>query len=149
MPELEFAFETRAEVGPLIDLGPGPQGHRRLVPITGGSFEGPGLRGRVLPGADWQVLRPDGVLELEARYAFETDDSALITIVNRGLRAATPEVMARLNRGERVDKDDAYFRTSPQFETAAPAYLWLTRALFVGYGERLPDAVLIQFWKVL
>ena len=67
-----------------------------MVPITGGTFEGPRLKGKVLPGADWQIVRPDGVLELEARYALETDDGALISMVNRCLRRASPEVMARL-----------------------------------------------------
>lgn len=149
MPELEFAFETRAEVGSLIDIGVTAHGHRRIVPILGGSFEGPGLKGRVLPGVDWQIVRPDGVLELEASYAFQTDDGALITIVNRGLRVASLAVMERLNHGEPVRPDEIYFRTVPRFETAAPAYQWLTRSLFVGYGERRPADVIIRFWKVL
>ena len=149
MPELEFAFETRAEVGPLIDVGQTAHGHRRIVPILGGSFAGPGLNGRVLPGADWQIVRPDGALELEASYAFQTDDGALITIVNRGVRVAAPDVMERLNRGEPVRPDEVYFRTVPRFETAAPAYQWLTQSLFVGYGERRPAEVIVRFWKVL
>lgn len=149
MPELEFAFETRCEVGPILDVGDTAHGRRRIVPIYSGSFEGPRLKGKVLPGADWQIVRADGVLELEASYALETDDGALITIVNRGFRDATPEVMARLNRGEVVAPDEVYFRTTPRFETASPKYDWLTRAIFVGVGERLPSQVVISFWKVL
>lgn len=149
MPELEFAFETTAEVGPLIDLGETARGHRRIVPILGGTFEGPGLKGTVAPGADWQIVRPDGVLELEASYALQTDDGALISIVNRGMRVASDEVMARLNRGEPVGADEVYFRTVPVFDTSAPAYQWLSRAIFVGYGRREPARVIIRFYKVV
>jgi hypothetical protein len=146
--ELEYAFITHVDVSPIVDFGPTPAGHRRIVPIVGGTFEGPNLRGKVLPGADWQISRPDGVLELEARYALETDDGALITIVNRCLRHATPEVLERLNRGEEVDPALVYFRTTPRFETSAEKYQWLTRTIFVGSGERKAKQVVIRFWAV-
>jgi hypothetical protein len=149
LPELEFAFETRVDVGPILDVGQTPQGHRRIVAILGGAFEGPDIKARVLPGADWQILRPDGVLEIEAHYALETDDGALITIVNKGLRVASPEIVERMNRGEAVDPERVYFRTVPRFETAAPQYAWMTRAIFVGSGRRLPEQVSIRFWRVL
>ena len=148
-PQLEFAFITHVDVDRIIDFGQTPQGHRRMVPILGGTFEGPKVRGKVLPGADWQIVRPDGVLELEARYALETDDGALITNVNRCLRHAAPEVMERLNRGESVDPSEVYFRTTPTFETAAEQYQWLTRTVFVGSGERQANQVIIRFWAVL
>lgn len=147
-PPLEFAFITHVDVAPIMDFGQTPQGHRRMVPIIGGTFEGPNIRGKVLPGADWQIVRPDGVLELEARYALETDDGALITIVNRCLRHAAPEVMERLNRGELVDPSEVYFRTTPTFQTAAEQYQWLTRTVFVGSGERQAAQVVIRFWAV-
>lgn len=146
--DLEFAFITHVDVSPIIDFGETPRGHRRVVPIVGGTFEGPGLKGKVLPGADWQIVRPDGVLELEASYALETDDGALITIVNRCLRHASPEVMERLNRGEAVDPAEVYFRTTPRFETSAEKYQWLTRTVFVGSGERKANQVVIRFWAV-
>jgi len=148
-PELEFAFEAHVGVGPLVDLGQTPRGHRRIVPIIGGTFAGPGLKGRVLPGADSQILRGDGVLEVEARYTLETDDGALISVVNRGIRHASAEVIARLDRGEHVGRDEMYFRTVPRFETAAAQYQWLTHSVFIGVGERLPRKVIIEFWKIL
>jgi len=147
LPELEFAFITHVDVADIIDLGPTARGHRRIVPITGGTFEGPDVRGIVLPGADWQIVRPDGVLEVEASYALQTDDGALISIVNRGIRHAPPEVMAKLNSGQVVDPALVYFRTSPRFETAASRYQWMMNTIFVGSGERRPNQVVINFYK--
>ena len=80
MPELEFAFITHVDVSNIIDFGETVRGHRRVVPIVGGTFEGPRIKGKVLPGADWQIVRPDGTLELETRYALETADGALTSI---------------------------------------------------------------------
>jgi hypothetical protein len=149
LPELDFAFITHVDVGPIVDFGQTARGHRRMVPIVGGTFEGPKLRGNVLPGADWQIVRPDGVLELEARYALETEDGALISMVNRCLRRASPEVMARLNAGQPVDPAEVYFRTTPTFETSDPRYSWLMDYVFLGSGERKAAQVVIQFWAVL
>ncbi len=149
LPELEFAFITHVDVAPVMDFGQTTRGHRRVVPILGGTFEGPGLKGTVLPGADWQVVRPDGALELEARYALQADDGALISMVNRCIRSASPEVMAKLNAGEPVDPKDVYFRTTPTFETADPMYAWMMNYVFIGSGERKRDQVVIEFWKVL
>lgn len=149
MPDLEFAFITHVDVGPIIDFGETARGHRRVVPILGGTFEGPRLRGEVLPGADWQIVRPDGVLELEAKYALHTHDGALISMVNRCLRRASPEAMERLNRGDAVDPGEVYFRTTPTFETAHANYSWLMDSIFLGSGERKAAQVVINFWAVL
>jgi hypothetical protein len=149
LPELEFAFITHVDVSNIIDFGETVRGHRRVVPIVGGTFEGPRIKGKVLPGADWQIVRPDGTLELEARYALETDDGALISMVNRCIRRASPEVMARLNAGEAVDPSEVYFRTTPTFETAHPDYQWLMNSLFIGSGERRKAQVVITFYEVL
>lgn len=149
MLETEFAFITHVDVGAIQDFGQTARGHRRVVPILGGTFEGPRLRGEVLPGADWQIVRPDGVLELEAKYALRTEDGALVSMVNRCLRRASPEVMERLNRGEPVDPGDVYFRTTPTFETAHADYRWLMDSIFVGSGERKAAQVVIEFWRVL
>src|SRR5215210_133884 len=124
-PELAFAFEAHVAIGPPLEVGPTVHGHRRIIPITGGHIAGPGISGRVVPGgADWQVQRADGITEIHARYTLETDDGALISVVNRGIRHAPAEVQARLNAGEAVDPSRVYFRTVPTFETAAPAYAW-------------------------
>jgi hypothetical protein len=148
-PRLEFAFEARAEVGEPIALGLTPRGDRRMVPIVGGSFEGPSLCGRILPGgADWQVLRPDGVTELHAVYILETDSGARIQVTNRGLRHGPPDVMERLRAGQPVDASQYYFRATPEFETAAPELSWMNRAVFIVTGERHPASVVLWFWKL-
>ena len=149
LPTLTFAFEVRATVGPPLDVGAVAQGRRRIVQITGGTFEGPGLRGKVMPGgADWQIVRSDGFTELDTRYTLETDKGEIIYVQNAGMRHAAPEVMKRLLAGEPVDPASVYFRTVPKFETASPGLQWLTRAVFVGMGERYPNDVRIRFFRL-
>jgi Protein of unknown function (DUF3237) len=149
-PELRFSFEIAVDVQPALDLGQTQAGHRRIVPIAGGQVAGPRLQGRVLPpAADWQILRADGTADLDARYTIQADDGALIYVVSRGVRHGPAEVLARLNRGERVDPASYYFRSAASFETSAAEHAWLTRAVMVGVGERYPDKVVIRFWEVL
>ena len=144
MLQLEFAFELRAEVDKPIEFG-----RRRIVPIRSGTFEGMGIRARVLPGgADRQLIHEDGLTELEARYELETDKGDLISVNNRGIRHGPPEVIRKLNAGESVDQSLIYFRTVPWFEAAAPELQWLTRSIFVGAGERYPSEVVIRFYRV-
>lgn len=133
-----------------MDLGPVPGGRRRIVPILSGTFEGPALKGRVLPGgADWQIVRADGLGELDTRYTLETGDGELIYVQNVGIRHAPPEITAKLMKGEPVDPALVYFRTVPKFETSAPELAWMMRSIFVGMGERYPADVVIRFWKLL
>jgi hypothetical protein len=146
---LTFAFEVRAMVGAPLEVGAVAQGRRRIVPITGGVFEGPNLRGTVMPGgADWQIIHADGFTELDTRYTLETDTGQIIYVQNAGMRHAAPDVMKRLLAGEQVDPALVYFRTVPKFETAAADLQWLTRAVFVGTGERYPTDVRIRFFRV-
>jgi hypothetical protein len=148
-PELVFAFELRVQVGTPMDVGLIPGGRRRIVPILGGTFEGSGMKGRVLPGgADWQIVRADGLGELDTRYTLETDDGKTIYVQNVGIRHASPEVTAKLMKGEPVDPSLVYFRTVPKFETSAPELAWLMRSVFVGTGERYPADVVMRFWKL-
>ena len=117
--------------------------------ITGGTFEGPGIKGKVRPGgADWQIVRADGFTELDTRYTIETDKGQLIYVQNAGMRHAPPDVMQKLLAGQPVDPALVYFRTVPKFETSAPELQWLTRAVFVGTGERYPAEVVVRFWRV-
>ena len=147
--KLSFAFEALAQVGTPLDLGLVPAGRRRIVPILGGSVEGPGLKGRIQPGgADWQVVRADGFTELDVRYTVETDGGKLIYVQNTGIRHAAPEITAKLLKGEPVDPSLVYFRTVPKFETSAPELAWLMRSIFVGVGERYPAEVMMRFWKL-
>ena len=148
-PQPEFVAEVQAEVAAPIVIGASAAGERRIVPITGGRVSGPRLEGEVLPGgADFQLIRPDGVAEIEARYALRLNDGALVHVVNRGLRHAAPEDVERLLRGEAVPPERVYFRTAPCFETAAPAHAWLRRRLFVGLGERQPAAVIVRIFAL-
>jgi hypothetical protein len=149
-PQLSFVFEAHVSIAAPLDLGNTRAGHRRVIPILGGDFEGPRIRGKVLEGgADWQILHPDGAADLDARYTLHTDDGALIYVVNRGMRRGSPDVLRRLNAGEPVDPDEIYFRTYTTFETSAPAHQWLADSICVGTGERYPDRVVVRFYQVL
>ena len=148
-PGLKPIFAARVTVGAPQELGDIGKGGRRIVPITGGDFSGPGLRGEVLPGgADWQVLRGDGVAELEARYTLRTDDGVLIYVRNHALRHGPPEVMAALAAGQAVAPDSYYFRGATFFETGAAHYAWLTRHIVVCTGHRELARVMLQFYKL-
>lgn len=137
-------------VGPPIDIGIMPQGERRIVPIEGGSFEGPRLRGRVLDnGADWMNIRPDQVLTIDCRAALETDDGALIYMRYEGFRHGPPEVMASLARGESVETGEYYFRISATFETGRSEYSWLNRIVAVGNGRRIPEGPIYDIYEIL
>src|SRR6478752_9909395 len=121
------------KVGALQNIGGVPLGTRRTAPLGGGTFEGPRLRGTIVPGvsADWQLLRSDGVLEMDLRFTLQTDDGALISMSSFGLRHGPPEIIAALARGEIVDPASYYFRTMPRFETSHPAYSFLNRLIAV------------------
>jgi Protein of unknown function (DUF3237) len=148
-PELRFAFQVEVEIGAPLDFGETQNGHRRVIPIMGGRVEGERLKGRVLPGgADWQILRPDGSAELDARYTIETDQGGLIYVSNRGVRHGPPDVLQRLNCGEHVDPRSYYFRSVATFETSIAECAWLARAIILGVGERYPDKVALRFWEV-
>ena len=148
-PAPDFIGQVDVAVAPPQLVGAGPLGERRVIPILGGRVSGPRLEGEVLPGgADFQLIRPDGVAEIEARYTLRLADGALVYVVNRGLRHAAPEDMARLLRGEPVPPERVYFRTAPAFETASPAHGWLHRSLFIGMGERRPDSVRVRIYAV-
>jgi len=149
-PGLEFAFELFAEVADPTVVGELPNGTRRIIDILGGEFEGPKLKGKLLPGgADWQLIREDGFTEIDARYTLQTDSGHLIYVTNIGIRHAPPDVMRRLNAGETVDQSEIYFRAIPKFETAAPELEWMMRSIFVSTGERYPNGVVIRYWRLL
>src|SRR5262245_10225886 len=137
-------------VGGAQRIGAVPHGTRVTAPIASGHFEGPRLRGNVLPGGgDWTLLRGDGVLELDLRITLETDDGALIHMTSFGLRHGSPDAMAALARGERVDPAAYYFRTTPRFETAHPKYAFLNRLVAVSTGDRRPEGPIYTIDEVL
>jgi Protein of unknown function (DUF3237) len=137
-PHFEPLMRLAVEVGEILSLGPTPAGERRVVAITGGSFvSDDGWRGTVLPGgADWQLLRADGVLEVDARYVLQDGRGARVQVVSQGLRHGPPEVIAALARGEAVDPSLYYFRTAMRFETAAAELVHLNHVIAVGIGAR-------------
>jgi hypothetical protein len=149
MIELEFLFDLTAEVGELVSLGPCPLGERRVVYITGGRFEGPAMRGRIVGGADWQILRSDGALELDARYAIEEESGAVVQVLSQGYRHGPPEVMARLARGEDVDPASYFFRTAMRFETGAGGLAWLNKTIAVATAGRRARRVELRAWRLL
>jgi hypothetical protein len=131
-------------------FGAVPHGIRTFVPVAGGDFEGPRLRGKVVPGGgDWLLLRSDGVLEFDLRITLETDDRALIYMTFLGLRHGPPDAIAALGRGEVVDPARYYFRTVPRFETSAERYAFLNRIVTVGVGETRPDGAVHRIDEIL
>jgi hypothetical protein len=149
LPRLEFIFAARVTVDDPLDLGDVGKGRRRIVPISGGEFSGPGMRGTVEGGgADWQIMRSDGVAELEARYTLRTDDGALIYVRNVARRHGPPEVMAELAAGRPVARGSIYFRGATFFETSVERYAWLTRHIVVCTGHREPSLVKVDFYRI-
>jgi hypothetical protein len=143
-------FVVRCALEAILTFGETPYGERRIINIAGGTVEGPRLKGKILPGgADWQVVRSDGVVHLHARYTVEADGGGLILVNSEGYRHGPSEVMARLARDETVDASLYYFRAFMRFETADPGAAWLNRVLAIGYGARERRAVKIDVHEVL
>ncbi len=142
-------FKAEITLAPPQELGEAPHGRRRIIPITGGRISGERVAGRVLPGgADWQVVRADGVAELDARYTIETADGGLIYVSNRGVRHGPAEVLRKLAAGEAVDPALYYMRTTPWFETGDARYAWLNRVVCVATGARRAAAVELEVFEV-
>ena len=138
------------EVEPILDLGDVGTGVRRLIPFTRGTFRGrDGLGGTLAPGgSDWQFVRPDGVIEIDAHYVLQTDDGALIEVRSTGLRHAPVEVLDRIAAGDPVDPSEYYFRTHVRLSTADPALSWMNDLVAVSSGERRQSAVRITVYEV-
>jgi hypothetical protein len=149
-PRLRKVYRLEATLGAPLDLGVLAQGHRRIVPQTGGTFTGPELNGKLLPGAsaDWQIVLPDGTSLGDIRYTLQTDGGDLLYVQSRGVRHGSAEVLARLGRGEDVDAGEYTFRTSTQIETAAPALDWLNKGVFIGVGARRAASVIYETYLV-
>jgi hypothetical protein len=143
-------FVITSPLGGIQMLGPTPYGERRIIDIQGGTVDGPKLKGKVLPGgADWQIVRSDGVVHLTARYTIETEAGGLVLVNAEGYRHGPPDVMAALARDETVDPTCYYFRTAMRFETSDQDAAWLNRILAIGYGARANRQVTIKVHEVL
>ena len=151
LPSLALLYRASITVDAPQLFGPTPQaaGERRIININGGEFSGARLNGRVLAGgADWQVIRADGVAQLEARFTMQTDDGALLYVRNFGFRHGTPAVIARLFSGEVVDPSTYYFRMTPLIETGDARYAWLNSQILVGSGMRTQSHVIYDVYAV-
>ena len=149
VPGLALIARLEVQVGAPIAVPRLDGGERRVVPILGGRVLGPRLTGSVVAGgSDVQLVRPDGVVEIDSRYVVELDDGARVFVHDAGVRHAPTAAGAELARGETVDPVLVYSRTRVTFETDAPQHAWLTRDLFVGSGARAGDLVHLAFHRV-
>ena len=149
-PRLTPVYRLEATLGETVDLGDTDHGHGRIVPLTGGTFTGPELNGKLLPGAsaDWQTVLGDGTALGDIRYTLQTDGGDVLYVQSRGVRRGSAEVLARLARGEDVDASEYTFRTSTQIETAAAELEWLNKGVFVSVGGRQPGGVIYETYLV-
>ena len=149
-PSLKRVYRLEATLGDPLDLGDLAQGRRRIVPLTGGTFAGPELSGTLLPGAsaDWQTVLPDGTTLGDIRYTLQTVGGDLLYVQSRGVRHGSPEVLARLGRGEEVDASKYTFRTSTQIETAAADLDWLNKGVFISVAGRQAGRVIYETYLV-
>ena len=151
-PQLEtkYVFTLTVRIGEVTSAGETGHGVRRIIPILGGEVRGDDINGKICAfGADFQIIRPNELIELEAKYAFETDDGATVYVENKGLRFGPVDLLQKLKRGEPVDPRLIYFRTVPKFETGHEKYRWLMENLFIGSAARHADRVVIDVHQVL
>ncbi|MHC2254425.1 hypothetical protein ACVILK_004117 [Bradyrhizobium embrapense] len=148
--QTRYVFTITARIAEVTSAGDIGAGVRRIVPIVGGEVRGETVNGKVLAfGADFQIIRPSELIELEAKYAFETDDGAVVYVENKGIRFGPVELLEKLKRGEPVDPKLIYFRTVPRFETGAEKYRWLMQHIFIASAARHADRVVIDVHQVL
>ncbi len=145
-PRFELLYEAHVDLDAPQVVGQTPLGMRQIFYVKGGAFEGPRIRGEILPGGgDWALIRPDGALQLDVRATARTDDGALFYAAYGGLIFASPEVYQRIFRGEDVPVDQYYCYGTPMYQTAAPQYEWLNRVVAVGKGKIIPGGI---EWRV-
>lgn len=146
---LERLFRVDAIVGPVEDYGITSAGHRRVVAILGGRISD-GLDADILPGgADWQILRDDGTLQIDTRYSARMDDGCLLHIRTQGVRAGDPAVLEAILRGEEVAATEYYFRVAITIETSCADHADLQRTVMVGSAARSADRVVYDAYRVL
>jgi hypothetical protein len=148
VPALERAFDVDARLGPLEDHGITRAGHRRVVPIAGGRITGL-FDAEILPGgADWQLVRPDGAVEIDTRYSARTPAGEYVHIRTSGVRSGSPEILEALLRGDPVDPSRYYFRVGVRLETSAPRLAALEQSIFVASAVREADRVYYTAYRV-
>ena len=148
-PTLRHVADLTIKLDTIVEMGQGQGGTRRIIPIIGGQVSGPAFSGEIMNvGADWQTIFASGLAELDTRYAFRTDDGAVIEIRNFGYRHGPVDVMQKVAAGEDVDPSQYYMRTHARLETGHPDYQWVNNTLFVGVGGRLKSSVMLSLYAV-
>ncbi|MBO9575016.1 MAG: DUF3237 domain-containing protein [Sphingobium sp.] len=148
-PRLEHICDFTIELSQPHEMGTSPAGTRRIIPIVGGVVNGPLINGRILGvGADWQTVLAGGIADLDARYAIETADGAIIEVVSQGIRHASSDVSARIAAGEAVPPSEYYMRTAVRLESGHPTYDWVNRALFLAAGGKVGSTVRLSVHRV-
>ena len=148
-PTLRHVADLTIKLDTIVEMGQGQGGTRRIIPIIGGQVSGPAFSGEIMNvGADWHTIFASGLAELDTRYAFRTDDGAVIEILNFGYRHGPANVMQKVTAGEDVDPSQYYMRTHARLETGHPDYQWVNNTLFVGVGGRLKSSVMLSLYAV-
>ncbi|MEN7538280.1 DUF3237 family protein [Aurantiacibacter flavus] len=151
-PNFEHAFSIGIELAGIQWIKPSSRGETRAaIYAAEGWVDGPLLKGKVIPmsGGDFPLVRPNGVIDFDARYLLEADDGAVIYLQNVGYRwAKTPDIAEKMSRNEDVSPDDYYMRVTPRFDAPEGPHEWLTRHVFVGVAEKVPGANRIHYFVV-
>jgi Protein of unknown function (DUF3237) len=149
-PSLSLVYRLEATLGEPLDLGETAQGHRRIVPLAGGTFAGPLIAGHLVPGAsaDWQIVLPDGTALADLRYTLQTEGAKLLYVQARGVRHGSAHVLARLARGEDVHASEYTFRTATRIQTAEFSLDWLNKGVFISVGARRSGGVIYETYLV-
>lgn len=146
----EFLFRMSLSTGAPQNVGAGRNGELRVVPVAGGTVEGPKLRGEVLPGtaADWLRVDADGTAHMDVRLTVRTWEGHHVFVHYTGLRTGAPDALARLGRGEAVPPEDYYFRTAVRFEAGAAELAWMNKVIAVGVGQRPPSGPVYDVYAI-
>ena len=149
-PKLDHVCQLQVHLDPVLEMGPGRSGHRRIIPIIGGTVTGDRIEGEVMNlGADWQTVFENGLAELDTRYAIKTHDGAIIEVKNYGFRHGPKEVIQAIANGETVDPSSYYMRTHARLDTGDPRYDWVNKSLFVGTGARMENTVVVDIYQLV
>jgi len=145
-----LTLDLEVDFADIVTIGEIAQGRRRIAPIRGGRFVGDRIKGVVLPGgADWVLVRSDGVIMIDVRITLKTDDYALIYCTYQGLFKAAPDALARFAQGQALSEDDYQLRTQVRFETGVAAYAWLNDLLAIGVGRQLATGPQYKVFEIL
>ncbi len=146
----EYLFSMDIAVGAPQAVGDAGRHELRIVPVTGGTVSGPALSGEILGGtsADWLRVEPDGTAHIDVRLTIRAASGAMVYVQYAGIRTGTPEVLARLAKGEAVDPSEYYFRVALRFETGDKELAWMNRVVAIGVGARPPSGPRYDIYAV-